>query len=134
MKEDIQETVLVPEPKIVKQGPTSQHLYDDNEPHCHPPALGDIVAVPFVDKNMVDMDGMDEGSSIASMQNLAMDNTTNNANGVMQNPGGDPASSNNMMSTGTSSTSTPSPADPATATQNGNDEMSADTATGDDDY
>lgn len=60
MKEDIQETVLVPEPKIVKQGPTSQHLYDDNEPHCHPPALGDIVAVPFVDKNMVDMDGMDE--------------------------------------------------------------------------
>jgi hypothetical protein len=38
-----------PEPKVFKKGPTLQHQYDDNEPHCHAPSLGDVVAVPFKD-------------------------------------------------------------------------------------
>ena len=38
-----------PSPKAIKTGPTSQHKYDDNEPYCSPPSLGDVVAVPFLD-------------------------------------------------------------------------------------
>lgn len=43
------ENALPPPPKIIKKGPTSDKKYDDNEPHCHPPNLGDVVAVPFMD-------------------------------------------------------------------------------------
>jgi hypothetical protein len=34
-------------PKNMKQGPTKEQKFDDNEPHSNPPKQGDIVAVPF---------------------------------------------------------------------------------------
>jgi hypothetical protein len=43
------ESTLPPPPKVIKKGPTAEKKYDDNEPHCHAPNLGDVVAVPFVD-------------------------------------------------------------------------------------
>jgi hypothetical protein len=45
------ESALPPPPKVMKEGPTAEKKYDDNEPHCHPPNLGDVVAVPFVDND-----------------------------------------------------------------------------------
>lgn len=40
----------VPAAKAIKKGPAPNLQYDDNEPHCHPPCLGDVVAVPFQDQ------------------------------------------------------------------------------------
>lgn len=61
------------------------------------------------------MDGTDDGSGL---QNLAMDNT----NAVMQNPGAtEPGNAKSADAHGAGA-------------PNANDEMSADTATGDDDY
>lgn len=40
----------VPAAKAIKRGPAPNLQYDDNEPHCHPPCLGDVVAVPFQDQ------------------------------------------------------------------------------------
>ena len=47
----IEDDLLPPEPKQVKLGPTADRQYDDNEPHTVPPAVGDVVAVPFKDKD-----------------------------------------------------------------------------------
>ena len=46
------ESALPPPPKAIKKGPTMDKKYDDNEPHCHPPNLGDVVAVPFMDNDI----------------------------------------------------------------------------------
>jgi hypothetical protein len=40
-----------PASKSIKQGPTKEQKFDDNEPHNNPPKQGDIVAVPFKDKD-----------------------------------------------------------------------------------
>ena len=34
----------------VVAGPTKNRLFDENSPHSHPLAIGDIVAVPFIDE------------------------------------------------------------------------------------
>jgi hypothetical protein len=44
------EEALPSEPKIIKTGPTPDRQFDDNEPHTMPPGIGDVVAVPFRDK------------------------------------------------------------------------------------
>lgn len=33
----------------MKPGPTSEKQYDENEPHCNVPNIGDVVAVPFTE-------------------------------------------------------------------------------------
>jgi len=69
------------------------------------------------------LEGTDDG---AGLQNLA-DNSSSNANSVMQNPGlSDTANRLAAAGTGTSAV------DPTTSASG--DDMSADTATGDDDY
>ena len=42
-----EEAPVPPEPKAMRTGPTSQHDYDDNEPHSYQPNLNDMVAVPY---------------------------------------------------------------------------------------
>jgi hypothetical protein len=41
------EEIEQPAPKAIKTGPTPNLKYDDNEPHCHLPNIGEVVAVPF---------------------------------------------------------------------------------------
>ena len=46
-----EDELLPPEPKSIKTGPTPEKLFDDNKPYTILPAIGDIVAVPFVDRS-----------------------------------------------------------------------------------
>lgn len=46
-----EEAGILPPPKAVKIGPTPNKKYDDNEPYCQPPDIGDVVAVPFNDND-----------------------------------------------------------------------------------